>query len=134
MPTARQVNWARFRVCVVIAVALIILAELFYLLTGGTLFQQKAELYLFMPDSTGIAGGSPVRVDGIDVGKVDRVALSGSTQPNRIVRATMTVEQRWLRTIPVDSFAQLSTETLIGDKFVDVTSGASRTTIRPNGE
>jgi phospholipid/cholesterol/gamma-HCH transport system substrate-binding protein len=106
----------------------------FYLLTGGTLLQTKATLYLYIPDATGVGNTSPVRVDGIDVGKVDRVALSGDTRPDRIVKVTIIVERQWLSKIPVDSYAEIAADTLIGDKFVAVTSGPSRTPILPNGE
>ncbi|HTX39024.1 MAG TPA: MlaD family protein [Bryobacteraceae bacterium] len=134
MPTVSQINWAKFRVSAVAIVALLILGDLFYLLTGGTLLEKKASLYLYVPDSTGLSTGSPARVDGIDVGKVARVALSGETNPDRIVKVTITVGSHWLATIPADSYAQLSTDTLVGDMFVDVSSGASRNPIRPNGE
>ena len=132
MATARQVNWAKLRVFAVALVAFTILSVIFYLLTGGTLLQEKTSLYLYVPDATGIGPGSPVRVDGIDVGKVHTVALSGLTQPDRIVRVSMTVERDWLPSIPADSYAQLSSDTLIGDKFVDISSGASRVAIQPN--
>jgi phospholipid/cholesterol/gamma-HCH transport system substrate-binding protein len=134
MPTTAQINWAKFRIISVVIPALIILTLLFYLLTGGTLLQPKTTLYLYVPDSTGIGSGSAVRVNGIDVGTVDRVALSGDTRPDRIVRVSMTVPVQWLATIPANSYAQLSTETLIGDKFVDITTGSSRSPIRPNSE
>jgi phospholipid/cholesterol/gamma-HCH transport system substrate-binding protein len=62
-------------------------------------------------------------VDGIDVGKVDSVALSGSQKPDRVVKVIMTVRRERLASIPADSFAQISSDSLIGDKFVDVTSG-----------
>jgi phospholipid/cholesterol/gamma-HCH transport system substrate-binding protein len=133
MPTARQVNWARFRVFAVSSVAFLILSVIFYLLSGGTLLQEKATLYLYIPDASGISAGSPVRVDGIDVGKVRSVALSGSMQADRIIRVVMTIERQWMRSIPADSWAQLSADTLIGDKYVDITSGASRAPISPNG-
>lgn len=134
MPTVSQIHWAKFRVSAVTIVALLILGDLFYLLTGGTLLEKKANLYLYVPDSTGLGSSSPVRVDGIDVGKVARVALSGDTNPDRIVKVTITVGSHWLSTIPADSYAQLSTDTLVGDMFVDVSSGASRTHIRSGGE
>ena len=44
----------------------------------------------------------------------------------------MTVERQWLATMPIDSWAQLSADTVIGDKYVDITSGASRTLLAPN--
>jgi phospholipid/cholesterol/gamma-HCH transport system substrate-binding protein len=132
MPTASQVNWAKFRVFNLALVALAILSVIFYLLTGGTLLQEKTTLYLYIPDATGLTADAPVRVDGIDVGKVSKVDFSGFTQPDRIVRVSMTVQRQWLRSIPIDSWAQLSSDNLIGDKFVDISSGASRTSIAPN--
>jgi len=36
--------------------------------------------------------------------------------------------------VPADSFAQLSSEDLAGDKFVDITSGRSTDRMAPNGE
>lgn len=134
MPSARRVNWAKFRVSAVCLVAILILLTLAYLLTGGSLLQPKATVYMYVSDATGLASGSPVRVDGIGVGKVSSVILSGSQQPNRVVKVTITVIRERLASIPVDSFAQLSTDTLIGDKFVDITSGKDRNHVAPNGE
>jgi phospholipid/cholesterol/gamma-HCH transport system substrate-binding protein len=123
-----------FRVATLILVAILILSVLFYLLTGGTLFQQKASLYLYIPDATGLGSGSPVRVDGINVGTVRSIELSGSNNPSRIVRVSISVDQANLRGIPEDSHAQLSAYTLVGDQFVDITSGRSSIPIGPNGE
>jgi len=134
MPSARRVNWAKFRVAAVMLVAAIILSTLVYLLSGGTLLQQKATIYLYVPDATGLAAGSAVRVDGVDVGKVDSVELSGSNQPSRVVRVAMTVERSRLATIPADSFAQFGSDNLVGDKFVDITSGRSSDHLAPRGE
>ena len=105
--------------------ALAILGTLVYLLTGGTIFSQKVTIHLYIPDATGLGPGSPVRVDGIGVGKVSSVALTGSNQPDRIVKVTMTVEREHLPLIPSDSTAQISSDTMIGDKFVDISSGKS---------
>jgi phospholipid/cholesterol/gamma-HCH transport system substrate-binding protein len=134
MPSARQVRWAKFRVFAVSAAAVVILLILAYLLTGGSLLTQRATMYLYIPDATGLGPGAPVRVDGIGVGKVRSVTLSGSSQPDRIVRVTMTVERSRLASIPDDSTAQLASETMIGDKFVDITSGTSRRFVSPGGE
>jgi len=134
MPSARQVRWAKFRVFTVSMSAVVILSILAYLLTGGSLLTQRATMYLYIPDATGLGSGAPVRVDGIGVGKVRSVSLSGSNQPDRIVKVTMTVERDRLASIPDDSTAQLAAETMIGDKFVDITSGTSRRYVLPGGE
>ncbi len=134
MPSVRRVSWAKFRVSAVCLVAFLILLTLIYLLTGGQLLQPKATIYMFVRDATGLSAGSPVRVDGIGVGKVTSLNLSSLRQPNREVQVTITIERDRLATIPVDSFAVLSTDTLIGDKFVDITSGRAVNHIAPNGE
>ena len=130
----RQVSWARFRVTVVTLVSLLILGTLMYLLSGGGLFTNKVVIYLYVPDATGIEPGGPVRVDGIDVGRVAAVGLSGSKQPNRIIRVSLKVERAQLPSIHTDSTAQISADTLVGDKFVDIASGPGATGIRPGGE
>jgi phospholipid/cholesterol/gamma-HCH transport system substrate-binding protein len=134
VPSRERVNWAKFRATAIVIVALSILAVLVYLLSGGTIFEEKATIYLYIPDATGVGPNSPVRVNGIGVGKVVSVSLSGSTQPQRVVRVVMSIEKKNLAKIPADSYAQLNTETLIGDKYVDVTSGIRPDSLQPNSE
>src|ERR1035441_738419 len=134
MPSARQVNWAKFRASAVIVAGLLILGTLSFLLTGGTLLEPKTQIYLYLPDATGVAPGSPVRVDGIGVGKVTLVELSGSKEPNRVVKVTMSIERDRLTSITDDSTAETTTDTIIGDKFVDVTSGTGVSHLMPGGE
>ena len=134
MPSKRRVNWAKFRVSAVSIAGLAILGTVSVLMTGGTLFRPKTNLYLYLPDGTGLAKGSPVRVDGIGVGKVGSVLLSGSSDPNRIVKVTMIVDSERLPSIAEDSTAQTASETMIGDKFVDISSGTSPNHIQPGAE
>ena len=134
MPSARRVRWAKFRVTSVSLVALLILSTLIYLLTGGTLLEKKVTLYLYIRDATGLSRESPVRVDGIDAGKVSTVTFSGSNNPLRIVKVTLTVERDKLPSISTDSKTQISTDTLVGDKFVDIVSGQAPGHIAPFGE
>ena len=134
MPSPEQVNWAKLRSSAVILAGLLILGTLAYLLTGGTFLQAKTQIYIYLPDATGLSVGSPVRVDGIGVGKVTRVELSGSNQPNRVVKVTMSIERDRLISITDDSTAQTTSDTLVGDKFIDITSGNGAGHLMPGGE
>ena len=116
------------------AVALTILGVLAYLLTGGTLLQPKTKLFLYIPDATGLGPQSPVRVDGIQIGTVDSVRFSGSNEPTRIIRVQMTVEKSRLSSITTDSIAQISNDTIVGDKFVDISTGTASGHVPENGE
>lgn len=134
MPSPQQIRWAKFRTTAVTVVALIIMGVLLFLLTGGSLFQERVTLYLHIGDATGLTSDSPVRVNGIDVGKVESVFLTGSNEPNRIIRVSLTIQREHLRDIPVDSYAELSADTVVGDKFVDITRGRSNMPLAPGGE
>jgi phospholipid/cholesterol/gamma-HCH transport system substrate-binding protein len=131
MPSARRVSWAKFRVTVVSCVALLILSTLLYLLTGSTLLHEQAHLYLYIPDATGLSTDSPVEVNGIVVGTVESVQLTGSNQPDRVVKVTLNVSRDRLGSIAADSYAQIASDSLVGDKLIAITSGTSPTPARP---
>src|SRR5690242_15844439 len=118
MLTAERVGWAKLRVTFLILAALSIMIMLIYLLTGGTLARKQVTLLVFLPDATGIAKGSPVRVDGVQVGKVRSVELSGSAEPNRVVKVEVLIDSDRLASITEDSTAQTSADTVVGDMFI----------------
>jgi hypothetical protein len=134
MPSAPSVGWAKLRVTVVAMSALAILFVLVLLLSGGTLFQPMATVYLYVPDATGLVPGADVRVDGIDVGTTARIGLSGSTVPDRAIRLVLSVRRSRLATITSDSTAELTADNLVGDQFVDITSGIASTHVPAGGE
>ena len=134
MPSAARVKWAKFRVIAVSVVSVVILITLLLQLFGGLLFSPKTLVYLYIPDASGLSGESPVRVDGIDVGRVSAVELSGSKDPNRAVKVTLLFYRDRVRGIPADSVAQISSDSLIGDKFVDISGGRSTQNLPPEAE
>jgi phospholipid/cholesterol/gamma-HCH transport system substrate-binding protein len=86
-----------------------------------------------MRDSAALANGAPVRLNGILIGSVTRVELSGLNDPNRVVRVVMEVQRGRLRNIPVDSVAEISAENVLGTKYINIRQGTSRQTIQPEG-
>ncbi len=134
MPSARRVSWAKFRVTVVSCVAVLILSTLVYLLTGSTLFHEQAHIYIYMPDATGISPDSPVEVNGITVGQVEAVGLSGSNDPNRVVKVTLDVLRERLDSVSEDSHAEVASDSLVGDKLIEIISGKSSAALRPGAE
>jgi phospholipid/cholesterol/gamma-HCH transport system substrate-binding protein len=114
--------------------AVVILATLFFELFGGILFSRKTVIYIYIPDASGLSGESPVRVDGIDVGRVSAVELSGLKDANRAVKVTLQFFRDRINGVPADSVAQVSSDSLIGDKFVDINGGKSTANIPADGE
>ncbi len=115
--------------------AMVILAVLIFLLTGEkNIFARSATLYTYLSDSAALSTGAAVRLNGIYVGKIDRVELSGSTDPNRVVRLVMSVQRDRLAAIPVDSQASITAENVLGTKYINIKKGKSQATVRPGGE
>jgi phospholipid/cholesterol/gamma-HCH transport system substrate-binding protein len=135
MPTQEKKRWAQLKVGLLAMSALALLAVLIFLMTSSKgLFKSRSELYTYLDDSAAIAEGAPVRLNGITAGKVAAVALSGSNEPNRIVRITMEVNNEFLPLIPVDSMAGIAAENLLGTKYINIKKGRSQTAVKQGAE
>ena len=126
MPSAERVRWSQLRIGVVVLVALFILAVLIFLLTSSLgIFQHYFTIKTFMSDAAGMAKGAPVRLNGIIVGNVANIKLSGLKNPRQAVEFDMSVNDDFMDEIPVDSLTEISAANLLGDKFINITKGAS---------
>src|SRR5579885_1104407 len=135
MPQHSRARWAQLRVGIMAIFALAILGYLIILLSGSAgLFESNSNIFPYLNDSSDLAEGAPVRLNGIVIGKVRRIQLSGSNDPQRVIRVDLEIRDRFLSAIPVDSVAQISAGNLLGTKYISVTKGTSPQTIRPNAE
>jgi phospholipid/cholesterol/gamma-HCH transport system substrate-binding protein len=131
MPSASKTSWAQLRVGLTAIVALSLIGVLIYLLTGTTsLFSKQVSLYTYLGDAAAVAVGAPVRVNGINAGSVRNVVLSGESDPARIVRIEMAVNEDMIANIPTDSVASVSAENLLGSKFLNIKKGTNRETVK----
>jgi len=135
MPSAAKTSWAQLKVGLVAAVALAILAFLIITMSGGKpLFKKTTDVYAYFDDSFAMTeGATPVRLNGIAVGKVSKIELSGETVPNRAVRLTLALNQESLALIPIDTTAKLAQQNLLGSRYINLKRGNSPTTIQPGG-
>jgi len=85
---------------------------------------------LFAPFSSvsGLRAGSPVMMLGMEIGKVQKLAMD---QKNQMAR----VEIRVKNGIQVydDAIAVIKTEGLIGDKYLSISPGGGGTLLKPGG-
>jgi phospholipid/cholesterol/gamma-HCH transport system substrate-binding protein len=105
-----------------------------YLLAGGAgdFFDRKTTLTTYMPDAAGVTTASEVRLSGIHIGDVRKIELSGSLDPDRIVRAEMLVLTRYLKNIPADSLTDVNADTVVDIKYIDIAEGKSPLPIAEN--
>ena len=78
------------------------------------------------PSVGGLKAGSSVEIAGVDVGRVERIALH-DYQAHVVL---------WMRSdvkLQDDSIASIKTKGLIGEKFIRISPGASEKLIPPNG-
>lgn len=135
MASQQRVEWAKLKTGILATAAMTIAAVLIFLLTGsGTLFEHQALVRTFMTDSAGMAENAPVRLNGILVGRIRRVILSGSTNPKRTVEVDLLLPEKYLAQIPEDSQAAISAANLLGDKYINITRGTHRKSVTEGGE
>jgi phospholipid/cholesterol/gamma-HCH transport system substrate-binding protein len=106
MPELTKVRWSQLKVGVVAFAAMVILAVLIFLLTGNrSIFERDQTVRTYMADGAGMTESTPVRLNGILVGAVQGIKLSGSKNPARAVEFQLTIQEKYMREIPDDSTA-----------------------------
>jgi phospholipid/cholesterol/gamma-HCH transport system substrate-binding protein len=134
MPAAKKVAWAQLKVGIMASFSMVVLGALIFLLTGsGDLFTSNATLYTLMDDSAAMAPSTTVRLNGISVGKIDTIELTGSNEKFKKVRIKMKVKQKMLGQIPEDSIAGVDAANLLGEKFLNIDKGKSLVPIKDGG-
>ncbi len=87
-------------------------------------FRPKYRLRMYVNEVAGLVVGAPVRVDGVDVGKVERVNLArNSNNPDSKIELILCLEKRYQDQILDDSTATLGIEGLLGQRFVNIMRG-----------
>jgi phospholipid/cholesterol/gamma-HCH transport system substrate-binding protein len=89
----------------------------------SALFEERYSLWTSFSSTEGLAVGAPVRLAGVTVGNVTRIAFGRDLKDRRIA-LTLSVEQRVQDRIREDSVVSIGTIGLVGDKVLDVTVGS----------
>ena len=85
-------------------------------------------LYARFSSASGLREGSPVEIDGIEVGRVARMTLDQERQ-----LALITMKIRNDVKVYDDASAAIKTAGLIGDKFVKIDPGGGGEVLKPEG-
>lgn len=120
---------ARVGLLVLVAMAVLALG-VFLIGDQNNLFSRKNRYYIDFGSVSGVKPGNPVQLNGVDVGTVDQVILP--TDPARkLIRVWITVDRAYAGRVRTDSRARIKTLGLLGDKFVEITSGSPTFPIVP---
>src|SRR5450631_2109580 len=135
MPVSSKAKISELRVGIMAAFALALLGFLVFLLAGSnSLFKSTSDIFTYFDDSAAVAVAAPVTLNGITVGKVTKVDLSGSNQPGKIIRVKMQVEDQYLGAIPTDSQCFITAGNLLGTKYINIKKGHGSQKVAKGGE
>ena len=114
-----------FRLGAFIVLALLIFAAgVFWIGNKQFLFRSTYRLSAEFQNVAGLNGGAEVRVGGIHEGTVRQIQLP--MRPNEKIRVLMDLEGRTRNVIKKDSIANIRSEGLVGDKFVEISFGSEQ--------
>src|SRR3974390_402579 len=76
MAQRKQLTWTELRVGLFVLAGAVLLAVVVFYVTGGQGIGPKDTLRTFLPEVDGLTRGAPVRVDGVEVGNVERIQIA----------------------------------------------------------
>jgi len=126
VPSQQQVRWSQLRVGLTVLFAAIVLATLIFLMSGsGGFFTKKMLILTYVENAGGLRVGAPVRLEGVDIGNVSGIAVTGE-RPLTPVKVTMKINKGYSRFLHKDSTAGLATAGVLGETFVDISSKTAK--------
>lgn len=87
-------------------------------------FDAKVTYHTSFSDVQGLKTGAPVRLGGIDIGGVSRIAHSDDPSDARLYVDLKVARHEAVR-VRADSVAHIENKGLLGDKMIQITSGAN---------
>jgi phospholipid/cholesterol/gamma-HCH transport system substrate-binding protein len=113
----------RFRVGVVVLIALAAtMVGVFMIGQRANLFRSKFPYETHFESASGLISGNNVSLNGVVVGSVIEVKLSGDPA-DRTVRVVYDVVKRWTPMIRKGTRASIKTRGLLGDKYIELEGG-----------
>jgi phospholipid/cholesterol/gamma-HCH transport system substrate-binding protein len=119
--TRKQLRWSKIKVGLVVTIAfLILLVAVFFAGNIQNIFLKKAELKIQFKDVVGLRKGAPVWILGLEEGSVKNITLD----PTYGVIVTIAVNKNALGFVKKDSHAAILTMGLLGDKYIELSTGS----------
>jgi phospholipid/cholesterol/gamma-HCH transport system substrate-binding protein len=113
----------RFRVGIVVIIALLAtMIGVFMIGQRANLFRSKFPYETHFESASGLISGNNVSLNGVVVGSVIEVRLSGDPA-DRTVRVVYDVVKRWAPMIRKGTRASIKTRGLLGDKYIELEGG-----------
>jgi phospholipid/cholesterol/gamma-HCH transport system substrate-binding protein len=129
---SREIASARRVGLVVLAAVAVGFGALIVLGDQQNLFTRKNVYRIRFANVSGLAVGSAVQLNGLNVGSVQKIVLPANTGEDKL-EVRISVAARYSERIRQGSTARMKTLGLLGDKFIELTSGSPPAEVIPPG-
>jgi phospholipid/cholesterol/gamma-HCH transport system substrate-binding protein len=96
------------------------------------MFVRKSSYTIEFAQTGGLARGAGVQLSGVNVGQVTRVVLPEEVTDPKIT-VYVSIDSRYEQRIRQDSLARIKTLGLLGDKYIEISSGSPDSPLIPDG-
>ncbi|MDZ4786986.1 MAG: MlaD family protein [bacterium] len=86
------------------------------------IFSRQSQYFSTFKDVSGLSEGAPVRLGGINVGRISKIAFSTNLSERR-VQTTLLLDNKFLDRIREDSIVSIESQGLLGDKYLSISAG-----------
>jgi len=126
MPRTRSLAWSELKIGIMAVAALALTAILVVAVGGASGFAwERYDLKTSFENVQGLKSGAIVRVAGVEVGKVTKVALAGSG-----VEVVLSLKKENQVRVTTDSRASIGAMSLLGEPLIDVSPAATGTPLK----
>lgn len=123
------------KVGILILTAIGLLAT-FILVMGGVNFQPKYSIYVEFDNPGGLQTGAPVKIAGVEVGKLSEIHFRGGQvgkdgRREPLVRIQLRVEERYQQSIHDNATFYVTTQGVLGEQFLAIEPGSTDRPVLP---
>ncbi|WP_438011301.1 MlaD family protein [Sorangium sp. So ce321] len=123
------------KVGILILTAIGLLAT-FILVMGGVNFQPKYSIYVDFDNPGGLQTGAPVKIAGVEVGKLSEIHFRGGQlgkdgRREPLVRIQLRIEERYQQSIHDNATFYVTTQGVLGEQFLAIEPGSGDRPVLP---
>ncbi len=136
MPSQKQLKWSQLRVGLTVIIASAALGFLLFLMSGTSgLFTSRITMRAYFDNAEGLRVGAPVRLSGVDVGNVSKIAIVNAKDKRLTpVEVTMKLSTKYIYAMHRDSVISLETAGVLGETYLDIDSSQAIGPLMQDGD
>ena len=136
MPSQKQLKWSQLRVGITVIVASLTLGFLLFLMSGTAgLLTPRITVKSYFDNAEGLRVGAPVRLSGVDIGNVTKIAIVSSRDKQLTpVEVTMKISTKYHGSLRRDSVTSLETAGVLGETYLDIDSAQALGELLQDGD